>query len=107
MALPSGTERTTDENCCMYFGLEVLFGYGWLLEVRPGLADISKMWAPIDKFLIHIWWRQIGHREEIRARYGIRGSATGDFFISWCCRSCSITQEHREIELEENNFPSE
>ena len=60
-----------------------------------------------QRFLIDIWWRQIRPREEIRERYGIRGSAFGDCFISWCCGPCSLTQERREIELEERNFPSE
>ena len=47
---------------------------------------------------------QIRTREEVRERYGIRGDAIGDCFASWCCRPCTLTQERREIELEENSF---
>jgi Cys-rich protein (TIGR01571 family) len=47
---------------------------------------------------------QIRTREEIRERYGISGSPISDCLVSWCCHSCSLTQERREIELEERNF---
>ena len=50
---------------------------------------------------------QIRTREEVRERYGIRGDAIGDCFASWCCRPCTLTQERREIELEENSFSSD
>jgi len=79
VALPAGSERT-DEHCCMYCGLAAA-GYGWVLQIR--------------------------HREEIRERYGIRGSPFNDCFVSWCCRACSLTQERREIELEEGNFSAQ
>ncbi|KAI9430035.1 PLAC8 family-domain-containing protein [Lactarius indigo] len=47
---------------------------------------------------------QIDTRTNIRARYSIRGGYINDTFTTWCCRSCSLTQERREIELEENSF---
>lgn len=47
---------------------------------------------------------QIRTREEIRERYGIRSSPMGDCLVSWCCHTCSLVQERREIELEEGNF---
>ena len=47
---------------------------------------------------------QLRTREEARERYGIRGSAFHDCLSSWCCRPCALTQERREIELEENSF---
>ena len=50
---------------------------------------------------------QIGTRADIRARYGIRGGTVGDngdCLVSYFCHSCSLTQERREIELEENSF---
>ncbi|KAH9993552.1 PLAC8 family-domain-containing protein [Russula vinacea] len=50
------------------------------------------------------WVLQIPAREEIRERYGIRGSTLSDCFASWCCRPCALTQERREIELEENSI---
>jgi Cys-rich protein (TIGR01571 family) len=47
---------------------------------------------------------QIPTRAEARERYGIRGDVYGDCLTSWCCRPCSLTQERREIELEEGSF---
>ena len=46
----------------------------------------------------------MGTRTDVRERYGIRGGATSDFLVSWCCAFCALTQERREIELEENSF---
>jgi len=47
---------------------------------------------------------QIRQREEMRERYGIRGSAVGDCCVSAWCRPCALAQERREIELEERSF---
>ncbi|KAH9007362.1 PLAC8 family-domain-containing protein [Lactarius deliciosus] len=74
--LPSGGE-TYDGNCCIYGSL-LIPGYAWIL--------------------------QIGTRADIRGRYNIRGDTVGDCLTSWCCHSCSLTQERREIKLEENSF---
>ena len=46
---------------------------------------------------------QINTRTEARERYGIRGDTYGDCLTAWCCRPCSLTQERREIELEEGS----
>ena len=54
--------------------------------------------------LSHLTAIQIGNRANIRTRYHIRGDTMGDCLTSWCCHSCSLTQERREIELEENSF---
>ncbi|KAH8980663.1 PLAC8-domain-containing protein [Lactarius akahatsu] len=74
--LPSGGERY-DGNCCIYGSL-LITRFAWIL--------------------------QIGTRADIRGRYNIRGDTVGDCLTSWCCHSCSLTQERREIELEENSF---
>ncbi|KAH9993562.1 PLAC8 family-domain-containing protein [Russula vinacea] len=47
---------------------------------------------------------QIHIREQVRERYGIRGGPAKDCAASWCCRPCALTQERREIELEEGSF---
>jgi Cys-rich protein (TIGR01571 family) len=47
---------------------------------------------------------QIQNRGNIRSRYNIRGGSMDDCLTSYCCRSCALTQERREIELEENSF---
>lgn len=47
---------------------------------------------------------QLRTREEVRERYGIRGAVFSDCLSSWLCGSCALTQERREIELEEGSF---
>jgi len=73
----AGGGETYDSNCCIYGGLDFT-GYSWIMQLRT--------------------------REEIRERYNIRGAAFGDCLSSWCCRPCALTQERREIELEESSF---
>jgi len=74
--LPGGGD-TFDGGCCVYCGLN-LFGIGWVL--------------------------QIGERGDVRDRYGIRGGTCGGCCSIWCCTPCALTQERREIELEESSF---
>jgi len=47
---------------------------------------------------------QMGTRRDVRDRYGIRGGACRDCCSSWLCGPCALTQERREIELEEYSF---
>ncbi|KAH9965161.1 PLAC8 family-domain-containing protein [Russula compacta] len=70
-----GDGDTFDGYCCIY-GL--LGGNGWILQIQ--------------------------HRAEVRQRYGIRGGAGSDCFSAMCCRACALTQERREIELEEDSL---
>ncbi|KAI0249608.1 hypothetical protein BJV78DRAFT_1283862 [Lactifluus subvellereus] len=44
------------------------------------------------------------NRADIRNRYGIRGSAVGDCLIYFGCGPCALTQERRELELEERSL---
>ncbi|KAI0249127.1 PLAC8 family-domain-containing protein [Lactifluus subvellereus] len=74
--LSTGGE-TYNADCCIY-GCLASAGYGWVL--------------------------QIGTRADTRNRYNIRGDGVGDCLTAWCCHSCSLTQERREIELEEKSF---
>ncbi|KAI9450103.1 PLAC8-domain-containing protein [Lactarius psammicola] len=74
--LPGGGERY-NVGCCIY-GCLLPTTYAWVLKVDP--------------------------RMDTRARYSIRGGYTSDSFASWWCQPCSLTQERREIELEENSF---
>ncbi|KAH8981350.1 PLAC8 family-domain-containing protein [Lactarius hatsudake] len=74
--LPGGGERFND-TCCIY-GCLLPTGYAWVLNIDT--------------------------RTNIRGRYSIRGGYTNDSFTTWCCHPCSLTQERREIELEENSF---
>ncbi|KAJ7048995.1 PLAC8-domain-containing protein [Mycena amicta] len=43
-------------------------------------------------------------RGRTRRRYAIHGNGCGDCCISCCCSSCALTQESREIELEEQSL---
>ncbi|KAH9993550.1 PLAC8 family-domain-containing protein [Russula vinacea] len=72
-----GGGEAYDDQCCVYGALDI-DGKGWVMEMQT--------------------------RAELRERYGIRGDGIGDCFALWCCRPCSLTQERREIELEENSF---
>ncbi|KAH8116155.1 PLAC8-domain-containing protein [Phellopilus nigrolimitatus] len=47
------------------------------------------------------WVLQIGSRSSIRDRYRIGGNGCADCLAAWCCTPCELTQESREIELEE------
>ncbi|TFK61547.1 hypothetical protein BDN72DRAFT_778108 [Pluteus cervinus] len=44
---------------------------------------------------------QISPRQHVRARYNIVGTASTDCVGAVCCSSCALTQESRELELEE------
>jgi len=74
--LPPGTEQT-DADCCIYCGLTYC-SLSWILQLGP--------------------------REDIRLRYAVRGDAVTDCLISAFCRPCALTQERRELELEEGSF---
>jgi Cys-rich protein (TIGR01571 family) len=67
-----------DCNCCLYLGIDVCSGLGWILQI------------PL--------------RADIRGRYRIRGNQFYDCLLSCFCRPCALVQERREIELEENSF---
>jgi len=50
------------------------------------------------------WVFQMGSRTDVRNRYDIRGEGVDDCLASLCCPSCALTQESRELELEEKSF---
>ena len=64
---------------------------------------VPRIWMTMRLRLIRVS-DQIRQREEMRERYGIRGSGVGDCCVAAWCRPCALTQEHREIELEERSF---
>jgi len=47
------------------------------------------------------WILGMSNREATRGRYRIDGDSASDCFLSCCCAPCSLTQESRELELEE------
>ncbi|KAG1871561.1 PLAC8 family-domain-containing protein [Suillus subluteus] len=64
-----------DADCCMHLALDVLCGFGWVL--------------------------QLGQRATLRARYNIDGSAVNDCLTAFFCTPCELTQESRELAEEE------
>jgi PLAC8 family len=40
----------------------------------------------------------------MRERYAIRGHVVKDYLASYFCTPCALTQERREVELEEASF---
>jgi Cys-rich protein (TIGR01571 family) len=74
-----------------------------LFPVMVGSCRYVKI-AAIDEWVDLSHCVQIGTRADIRNRYDIRGGGVGDCLTAWCCRPCSLTQERREIELEEKSF---
>jgi len=47
------------------------------------------------------WIVGMSNREQSRNRYKVAGDGATDCFLSCCCAPCALTQESREIELEE------
>jgi len=50
------------------------------------------------------WIIGMQNREAIRQRYHIRGDPATDCLLSWACAPCTLTQQSREIELEEQSL---
>ncbi|KIL64764.1 hypothetical protein M378DRAFT_186648 [Amanita muscaria Koide BX008] len=50
------------------------------------------------------WILQIGNRSSVRNRYNIDGGACGDCCSACFCTPCELTQESRELELEERSL---
>ena len=95
ITLPSGTE-TNDAQCCMYCGL-LLVGYGWVLQVGPGMIDKIR-----PKILIRFRWRRFALARKsasamafVAARWAIAlslGAAT----LVLSCRSAGRLNWKRE-----------
>jgi Cys-rich protein (TIGR01571 family) len=47
---------------------------------------------------------QIPNRAAVRRRYDIEGDCIGDFAAALFCSPCELSQESREIDLEERAF---
>ncbi|TFK35988.1 PLAC8 family-domain-containing protein [Crucibulum laeve] len=50
------------------------------------------------------WVLHMLSRREMRQRYSIRGNELWDIFVSFLCGPCELTQEAREIGLEEESY---
>ncbi|KAL4255061.1 hypothetical protein AB1N83_013312 [Pleurotus pulmonarius] len=65
-------------DCFMYSGITFCFGIGCIIQI------------PLRGYL--------------RRRYSIRGSSFEDFLVALFCTACGLTQESRELELEESSM---
>ena len=89
-------------------GLSRLLLHGRALFLL-GLSGMSEPWTVFRRVVdppVLTRAPQMGSRAETRNRYGIRGESTDDCLASLFCRSCALTQEGRELELEEKSFSS-
>jgi len=50
------------------------------------------------------WVLQMSTRATLRTRYKIRGGGCTDCLAAFCCMPCELTQESRELEVEEGKF---
>jgi len=64
-------------GCCLYGGL-MYCGIGWVLQMST--------------------------RATLRTRHRIRGDGCTDCLASACCIPCELTQESRELDVEEGGF---
>ncbi|CDP00819.1 unnamed protein product [Coffea canephora] len=44
------------------------------------------------------WIISMGYRSKLRKQYGIKGGSCQDCLIHFCCQSCALCQEYRELE---------
>lgn len=79
---------------CAIHGALTFLSYNWVLQVRHH-------W-PWFWFTANI--AQMGTRASIRTRYRIRGGGCEDCLAAMCCTPCELSQESREIELEEHSL---
>ena len=89
-----------NSDCFVHCCLTSLCGVGWALQVCcRALFPASPTLTSRLFFLI--FSKQIGQRSTIRDRYRISGNGCGDCMSAWCCTPCTLTQESREVALEE------
>ncbi|KAG2112403.1 PLAC8-domain-containing protein [Suillus clintonianus] len=69
-----------DSDCCMHLALNVLGGFGWVL--------------------------QFGQRGALRERYHIDGNPVNDCLTAFFCTPCELTQESQELAEEERGASS-
>ncbi|KAF8157207.1 PLAC8 family-domain-containing protein [Crassisporium funariophilum] len=65
-------------SSCMVHGLLVWCGVGFIMQMM--------------------------NRSSVRGRYNIKGGGCGDCCSAFCCTPCELTQESRELELEEQTY---
>jgi Cys-rich protein (TIGR01571 family) len=94
--LPGGGD-TFSHECRVYCCMAVPCFY-WAFQVCGDSAP--------DKCRSLLRSTQMGSRSDIRNRYDIRGAGIEDCLISLLCRPCALTQERRELELEERSISS-
>ncbi|KZV89636.1 PLAC8-domain-containing protein [Exidia glandulosa HHB12029] len=62
------------------------------------------LYACLTSFTCLGWCLSISERTATRSRYSIKGNWCSSCMAVWCCLPCAMTQESREIELEERSL---
>ncbi|KIM38006.1 hypothetical protein M413DRAFT_76460 [Hebeloma cylindrosporum] len=77
-------------------------------KVHPKRGDTCSgdcaVHACMSAFCLFGWAIQIPNRAAVRRRYDIEGDCIGDFAAALFCSPCELSQESREIDLEERTF---
>jgi Cys-rich protein (TIGR01571 family) len=92
---PSGGNTCTGDcwlHCCLSSFLPCC---GWILQVRLS-SHPSKYLVANSLYLI-----QLESRNQIRNRYSVDGGCGSDCVSSFFCSPCALTQEHQEMQEEE------
>ncbi|PPR05319.1 hypothetical protein CVT26_011577, partial [Gymnopilus dilepis] len=83
---------------CMIHGCLIYCGLGWIMQAS--IFCLNCCLAKSERCSLS----QMMNRGSIRARYNIKGSGVGDCCTSFWCTPCELTQESRELDLEEASF---
>ena len=86
-----------NSDCIIHGAITGCCGMGWIFQV----SSLSYYSQALPVLII---FSQMGQRGSIRQRYNIKGGSCGDCCTALCCTPCELTQEARELELEEQSF---
>ncbi|KAH9478046.1 Cell number regulator 11 [Psilocybe cubensis] len=70
----------------------------------PACSGDCAIHACLTTFCLFGWAIQIPNRASVRRRYNIEGDWLGDCAAALFCSPCELSQESREIDLEEQSF---
>ncbi|PPQ81569.1 hypothetical protein CVT25_013412 [Psilocybe cyanescens] len=98
---------------CIIYGrnkarIEYLYAEEKVHPTKGGTcSDDCVVHACLTTFCLFGWAIQIPNRASVRRRYNIEGDWLGDCAAAMFCSPCELSQESREIDLEERSFEEE